>query len=108
MIGVNPGNFLPTDQELELVAQIYSQAGCSRPGHINGATVVEMLSSAVVDLPPLVLTAIWDIADDSKSGYLSETRVAVALRLIGWAQSGQKVTAGLVNECEEYPMMGLT
>ncbi|KAG6900294.1 hypothetical protein C0993_000267 [Termitomyces sp. T159_Od127] len=100
MIG---GDFLPTDQELGLVAQLYSQAGCSCPGYIDGDTVAEILSSAAVDLPPIVLTAIWDVADESKSGSLSETCVAIALRLIGWAQSGAKVTADLVNQSGPSP-----
>ncbi|KAG6897279.1 hypothetical protein C0992_002819 [Termitomyces sp. T32_za158] len=102
-MAVKSGDFLPTDQELGLVAQIYSQAGCSRPGYIEGNIVAEILSSAAVDLPPFILGAIWDHAGESKSGYLSETCVAIALRLIGWAQSGEKVAAGLVNQCGPPP-----
>ncbi|KAG6853449.1 hypothetical protein C0991_004307 [Blastosporella zonata] len=88
--------FSPTDEELGLVAQIYEQAGCSRPGYIEGEAVVEIFTNSV-NLSPIVLSAIWDLADEAKSGYLSETGVAIAVRLIGWAQRGEEVTTDLVN-----------
>ncbi|KAG5646744.1 hypothetical protein DXG03_002426 [Asterophora parasitica] len=91
--------FSPSEDELELVAQIYDQAGTSRPGVINGETAVEILEASV-DLPQTVLSAAWDIADAKKAGYLSERGLAMALRLIGWAQSGEEVSADLVNKLD--------
>ncbi|KAG5638293.1 hypothetical protein H0H81_000818 [Sphagnurus paluster] len=86
----------PSEQEQELITRIYNQAGSSPPGVIEGQTACEILTSSV-ELSPIVLSAIWDIADERKDGYLSETGVAVALRLIGWAQSGEEVCRGLVS-----------
>lgn len=44
-----------------------------------------------------VLASIWDIADETAKGYLIRREVAIALRLIGWAQLGRAITAELVN-----------
>ncbi|KAG6831412.1 hypothetical protein H0H87_005233 [Tephrocybe sp. NHM501043] len=88
--------FSPTEGELGLVAQIYVKAGCSRPGFIEKDTVVDIVTSSV-NLPPNVFSTIWGLVDEKKSEYLSETGVAIALRLIGWAQSGEEVNDGLLN-----------
>ncbi|KAF5381294.1 hypothetical protein D9615_008336 [Tricholomella constricta] len=89
-------SFFPSEDELELVAQIYDRAGSPRPDVIKGETAAEIFAASV-DLEPITLSTIWEIADKEKAGYLSERGVAVALRLIGWAQSGEEVCAGLVN-----------
>ncbi|KAG6860555.1 hypothetical protein C0995_009837 [Termitomyces sp. Mi166 len=92
-----------------LVAQIYERAGCSRPGYIEGNIIAEIFSTAAVDLPPSILSAIWDLVDESKSGYISETGVVIALRLIGWAQNGEKVTINLAKKNGPSPRIkGLT
>ncbi|KAG6918381.1 hypothetical protein DXG01_014782 [Tephrocybe rancida] len=104
MTGVADGSFFPTEEELGLVAQIYDQTGCSRPGYIEKEVVVEILTASV-NLEPGVLSTIWDIADEAKSGYLSETGVAIALRLIGWARSGEEVTVDLVNKSGPLPQI---
>lgn len=49
-------------------------------------------------LHPRVLSSIWEIADESTKGYLVRREVAIALRLVGWAQLGRAVTTDLVNE----------
>ncbi|KAG6812219.1 hypothetical protein H0H92_003840 [Tricholoma furcatifolium] len=96
-------SFIPTDEELGLVGQIYERAGCLRPGYISGETVVEIFTNSI-DLSPTILSTIWDLADESKSGYLSETGLAVALRLVGWAQSGKEVSVDLVNKLADGPL----
>jgi epidermal growth factor receptor substrate 15 len=90
-------NFIPTDEELEIVKRIYNHAGCKRPGAISGDTIVDIFSESV-DLSPFVLSKIWNIADEHKSGELSERGLAMAIRLIGWAQKGAEVKSKLVNE----------
>ncbi|KAF8068770.1 hypothetical protein FPV67DRAFT_1760788 [Lyophyllum atratum] len=87
--------FFPSEEELDLVAQIYHRVGTPRPDVIHGPTAAEIFE-ACTDLPPAILSAVWDIADKEKAGYLSERGVAIALRLIGWAQSGEELSAGLV------------
>ncbi|GLB42066.1 putative eps15 homology domain containing protein [Lyophyllum shimeji] len=96
--------FVPSEEELELVAQIYDRAGVSRGGVVDGETGAGVFR-ACTDLPPIVLSQVWDIADKEKVGYLSETGVAVALRLIGWAQSGEEPCAGLVNKSGPLPQI---
>ena len=92
-------HFVPTDEELEIVARIYELAGCKRPGQISGDSIVDIFSESV-DLSPLVLSNIWNIADEDKSGNLSEHGLAIAIRLIGWAQRGEEVKVKLVNRGE--------
>ena len=42
----------------------------------------------VSNLPPSVLGEIWTFADADNNGWLTKKGVAVAVRLIGWAQKG--------------------
>jgi len=88
--------FFASEGELELVRRIYERAGCSRPGFISGEALVEIFTASV-DLTPRVLSNIWNIADEDKMGNLSERGLAIALRLIGWAQRGESVDVSLVN-----------
>ena len=88
--------FVASEGELELVHRIYERAGCSRPGFISGDALVDIFTASV-DLTPHVLSQIWNIADEDKTGNLSERGLAIALRLIGWAQRGESVDVALVN-----------
>jgi epidermal growth factor receptor substrate 15 len=90
-----PATFLASDEETELVARIYDRAGCTRPGFITGDALVEIFTNSV-GLTPVVLSQIWNIADEDKTGNLSERGLAIALRLIGWAQRGEDIGFGLV------------
>ncbi|RDB30844.1 Epidermal growth factor receptor substrate 15-like 1 [Hypsizygus marmoreus] len=100
--------FVPSEEELALVDRIYSRAGCSRPGIISGDTAVELFSTSV-DLSPIVLSSIWNIADEDRTGNLTEIGVVIAIRLIGWAQSGKTVDPGLVNTPGPLPnIKGIT
>ncbi|KAK0467992.1 uncharacterized protein EV420DRAFT_1473774 [Desarmillaria tabescens] len=48
-------------------------------------------------LSPKILARVWDIADEGAKGHLSRIEVGVAARLIGWAQRGFAVQAGLAH-----------
>ncbi|GLB35163.1 putative eps15 homology domain containing protein [Lyophyllum shimeji] len=87
--------FTPTAAELALVSQIFNQADPQKLGILTGDVAVKVFGGA--KLPPTVLGEIWSIADDDNNGWLPRKGVAIALRLIGWAQKGEKITQELVN-----------
>ncbi|KAG7092181.1 hypothetical protein E1B28_008550 [Marasmius oreades] len=96
-------SFSPTPAETALVGQIFAQADTSKLGILQGDDAVRIFGGAKV--PPTVLGEIWNIADDDQNGWLSRKGTAVALRLIGWAQKGEKVTKELVHKPGPIPVV---
>ncbi|KAG5645048.1 hypothetical protein DXG03_007227 [Asterophora parasitica] len=86
--------FAPTPAELSLVSQIFNQADPQKLGILTGDVAVKVFGGA--KLQPTVLGEIWSIADEDNNGWLARKGVAIALRLIGWAQKGEKITQDLV------------
>jgi epidermal growth factor receptor substrate 15 len=91
-------NFTPSQPELAIVSQIFTRVDPKQPDFITGDLAVTIFSGA--KLPPIVLGEIWTIADEDNKGLLSRRGVAIAVRLIGWAQNGEKITPALVNKRE--------
>ncbi|PPQ70282.1 hypothetical protein CVT24_000845 [Panaeolus cyanescens] len=89
-------NFSPTPAELTLVSQIFAQADPQKLGVLTGDVAVRVFSGA--KLPAASLGEIWNIADDGNNGWLSKKGVAMAVRLIGWAQKGEAITTALLNK----------
>lgn len=87
-------SYSATPAELTLVSQIFIKADPQRQGTVTSDAAVRIFNGA--KLSPVILSEIWDIANESKSSNLSRKEVAVAVRLIGWAQKGEKVTSALV------------
>lgn len=65
---------------------------------MSGEVAVKVFSGA--KLAGSVLGEIWNIADEENNGWLSKTGTAKALRLIGHAQKGSKVSHILLTKCE--------
>ncbi len=78
------------------MTRIFAQADPKKTGFLSGDVAVRVFGGA--KLPPTVLGEIWNIADDENRGSLNSKGVAAAIRLIGWAQKGEKVTPALVNQ----------
>ncbi|KAF8836350.1 hypothetical protein BDN67DRAFT_336385 [Paxillus ammoniavirescens] len=89
-------NFTPTSAELALVNQIFAQADAKKIGILTGDVAVKVFGGA--KLAPTVLGDIWNFADDDNNGFLTRKGVAIAVRLIGWAQKGEKVSQSLLNK----------
>lgn len=87
-------SFTATPAELGLVNQIFAQADKQKLGILNGDVAVKVFGGA--KLPGPVLGEIWNIADEENNGWLSKMGTAKALRLIGHAQAGSKVTPALL------------
>jgi epidermal growth factor receptor substrate 15 len=92
--------FTPSPSELALVNQIFVQADPQKLGILTGDVAVRVFGGA--KLSPTVLGEIWSIADEENNGWLSKKGVAIAVRLMGWAQKGEKVSEALINKREYH------
>ncbi|KAI6043018.1 hypothetical protein EDC04DRAFT_2600428 [Pisolithus marmoratus] len=96
-------NFTPTPAEFALVNQIFAQADTQKTGILTGDVAVKVFSGS--KLPSTVLGEIWSIADGKNDGFLTKKGVAIALRLMGHAQKGDKVHKSLLSKREtQYPV----
>ncbi len=88
--------FTPSPQEVALVNQIFIQADAQKLGVVNGDAAVKVFSGT--KLSPTVLAEIWNLADDDNKGVLTRKDVAVAIRLLGHAQRGERVTEAHIHK----------
>ncbi|OCH95289.1 hypothetical protein OBBRIDRAFT_788483 [Obba rivulosa] len=99
--------FTPSPAEVALVNQIFAQADSQKLGVITGDAAVKIFSGS--KLSPSVLAEIWNIADEDNNGVLTRKGVAVAIRLLGHAQRGEKITEAMVHKPGPPPTIeGLT
>lgn len=97
--------FNPTPGELALTNQIFIHADPQKIGIITGEAAVPIFGGA--KLPAVTLGEIWNIADEDNNGFLGKKGVSIAVRLMGWAQKGEKVTKALVARREGVPLVAL-
>ncbi|KAG5341059.1 hypothetical protein C0989_011918 [Termitomyces sp. Mn162] len=88
--------YSPTPAELVLVSQIFNKVDTQKLGILTGDVAVKVFGGA--KLSPTVLGEIWSIADEDNNGWLPRKGVAIALRLMGWAQKGETITPDLVHK----------
>ncbi|KAF5372949.1 hypothetical protein D9758_001736 [Tetrapyrgos nigripes] len=96
-------SFVPTQAEASLVNQVFVQGDPQKLGILTGDVAVRIFGGA--KLPPTVLGEIWGIADEENNGWLSRKGCAIAVRLMGWAQKGEKVSKELINKPGPTPMI---
>ncbi|KAJ3765458.1 hypothetical protein FB446DRAFT_850129 [Lentinula raphanica] len=89
-------SFSPTQAELSLVNQIFNQYDTQKLGIITGDVAVRVFGGA--KLHPTILGEIWSITDEENKGWLSRKGVSIAMRLIGWAQKGEKISTDLISK----------
>src|SRR5882762_132072 len=91
--------FTPSPAELELVNQIFAKADAQKIDVLTGQAALKIFGGA--KLSPIVWGQILNILDEgNNTNRLSRNSVAIAVRLIGWAQKGEKMAATLVNRRE--------
>ncbi|TFK72428.1 EF-hand [Pluteus cervinus] len=96
-------DFTATDAEESLVLTILRHADPNNDGFLTGDAALAIFSKS--NLPPETLHEIWDIADYEKTGQLSNQGLAIALRLMGWAQRDEPVSPALVNREGPLPIL---
>ncbi|KDQ60579.1 hypothetical protein JAAARDRAFT_67021 [Jaapia argillacea MUCL 33604] len=94
-------SFSPTPAELALVQKIFALPEAQKLGALTGDVAVQIFGGS--KLPPTTLGEIWALADSDNNGWLSKKGAAVAVRLMGWAQKGEKVREELINKPGPIP-----
>jgi epidermal growth factor receptor substrate 15 len=94
-------DFTPTHAEIALTNAIFAQADPQKVGILTGEVAVRLFGGA--KLTPIVLGEIWSIADEENNGWLSKKGVAVALRLMGHAQKGERISKSLLSKRAANP-----
>ncbi len=89
-------NFQATAGELALVSRILAQGDPTKSGRLAGDVAVRIFGGA--KLQPTVLGEIWSMADEDNQGRLSSKGVAIAVRLMGWAQKGETMVPALISK----------
>ena len=97
--------FTPTPAEVALINHIFAQVDTQKIGVITGDAAVKVFSGS--KLSPTVLAEIWNVADEDNNGVLTRKGVGIAVRLLGHAQRGEKVSDALVSKREHLPRHGL-
>ncbi|PFH46118.1 hypothetical protein AMATHDRAFT_70603 [Amanita thiersii Skay4041] len=96
-------NFSPTPAEAALVNQIFNLFDTQKLGVLTGDVAIRAFAGA--KLAPTVLGEIWNLADMDNKGWLSRKGVSIAIRLMGWAQKGEKVSKELINRPVAVPVI---
>jgi epidermal growth factor receptor substrate 15 len=100
---MSTATFSLTSPETALVNQIFSTFDSQKLGVLTGDVAVKAFSGA--NLPPTVLREIWTISDEDNKGWLSRRGVSIAVRLMGWAQKGEKVSKDLLGRPGPLPII---
>src|ERR1700723_2542933 len=88
--------FTPSQAEVALTAKIFEKADSGKLGILTGDVAVNVFSGS--KLPAGVLGEVWAMADKENNGFLTRKGVAIALRLMGHAQRGERVAETLLNK----------
>ena len=97
--------FIATIPELLLVNAIFRAGDPDQTGVISGDRGVTLFSTT--ELSSSVLGQIWEIADKNNEGFLRRSSVLVFVRLLGWAQTGERVTPNLLQR-SAWPSVSVT
>jgi epidermal growth factor receptor substrate 15 len=86
--------FAPSPAEVAIVGAIFAAADPQKLGLVTGEQGVRVFAGA--KLAPATLGDIWALSDPENNGALTRKGVAIAVRLIGWAQNGESPSAELL------------
>jgi epidermal growth factor receptor substrate 15 len=92
--------FAPTPAEVAFVNHIFTQADPQKLGVVTAEQGVKVFAGA--RLPPAILGDIWALADPENNGILTRKGVAIAVRLMGWAQKGEQPSNELLDKGNSY------
>jgi epidermal growth factor receptor substrate 15 len=93
----------PSQGEQVLVSQIFGKIYLERPRVLTKDAARRVFGGA--NLPPVVISEILTLADENRDGKLSQNEVAIAVRLLGWAQAGSRVTRLLISQRGCAPLL---
>ncbi|CAE6394549.1 unnamed protein product [Rhizoctonia solani] len=93
--------FEASAQEQQVIKAVFSKADTQDLGVITGDEAVKVFAGSA--LPPTTLGEIWQLSDTENNGFLTETGLGIALRLIGWAQAGETPKKELIARVGPLP-----
>ncbi|KAK9390124.1 hypothetical protein V1515DRAFT_593020 [Lipomyces mesembrius] len=96
-----PRRLTLTADERTTYGQLFKSLDTESLGVVTGEAARTLFERS--GLSPLVLGRIWQIADDQNNGFLNQTGFAIALRLIGYVQSGQRLAPELASQPGPLP-----
>ncbi|KAK9357901.1 hypothetical protein V1504DRAFT_462846 [Lipomyces starkeyi] len=96
-----PRRLTLTSEERSTYGQLFKSLDTESLGVVTGEAARTLFERS--GLSPLVLGRIWQIADDQNNGFLNQTGFAIALRLIGYVQSGQRLAPELASQPGPLP-----
>ncbi|KAG9094342.1 hypothetical protein FRC06_010894 [Ceratobasidium sp. 370] len=96
-------SFSATAQEQQLIKTVLAKADTQDLGVVTGDEAVKIFAGS--GLPPTTLGEIWQLSDTDNNGFLTEHGLGIALRLIGWAQAGEKPKKELVARVGPLPTL---
>ncbi|KAK9353156.1 hypothetical protein V1523DRAFT_433791 [Lipomyces doorenjongii] len=96
-----PRRLTLTSEERTTYGQLFKSLDTESLGVVTGEAARTLFERS--GLSPLVLGRIWQIADDQNNGFLNQTGFAIALRLIGYVQSGQRLAPELASQPGPLP-----
>lgn len=88
--------FAASDDEADLAAQLLKIAKCEQAGALPPNVAVDLFGRSGLTVEQL--RDIWNLADQNGSGDLSKDELAMAIRLMGWAQAGEAFDSGLLHK----------
>ncbi|KDQ58088.1 hypothetical protein JAAARDRAFT_256564 [Jaapia argillacea MUCL 33604] len=91
----------PTPEELVLVDKMFAHPVAQKLGMLVGEVALDLFGGS--NLSPEVLSQVWAVADSNRSGSLTKRETIAAVRLMGWAQRGERISRKLLNEPGPLP-----
>lgn len=93
-----------TPEEKSLYSQLFKALDAEGSGIVTGEKARATFEKS--GLPPNILGEIWQLADHSNLGFLTQFGFCYAMRLIGYTQAGQYPTAALADSPGPLPKFG--
>ena len=89
-----------TEEENVFADEILRQTYCNQTGLLTADAAVEVFNRS--GLSRYELRDIWGLADGDSNGILTRDELLVALRVMGWVQSGKAFAESLVDKRESH------
>lgn len=90
-----------TPEEKKLYSQLFKALDTENSGIVTGEKARTTFEKS--GLPPNILGEIWQLADQNNVGFLTQFGFCVAMRLIGYTQSGKFPSANIADEPGPLP-----
>lgn len=95
--------FIATEDELQLAEKLLEINNWKRSDSLSVDTALGIFKQTGLSFKQL--REIWTIADKNGAGSLSRDELTVAIRLMGWVQSGAHLSEGLLAQRQYFVIL---